>query len=238
MHDAWHLLTHLDGRLWGTLALLMLKPGRLTGEYFADRRTRYLPPFRLYFVISIAFFGLASLTSAVSVTTADRAQLPQELREQLQQSDAPAALITTIDEVTSRPMTPELVAKVCGRMAFGLPRLDLRLQAVCRHQLADQGKSMLHAFGSLFPKMMFVFLPLMAVFMLPLYRSPPRYYVEHLVFFLHLQSALFLAMILEMLLAAAAEALPRLNPLASSAGMILIWYAVWYVYAGMRKYYA
>jgi hypothetical protein len=45
-------------------------------------------------------------------------------------------------------------------------------------------------------------------------------------------------MILELLLTAAADALPRLNPLAFIAGMILFWYAVWYVYAGMRKYYA
>ncbi len=96
---------------------------------------------------------------------------------------------------------------------------------------------MLHAFGGLVPKAMFVFLPLMALVMLPLYHSPPRYYVEHLVFFLHAQTALFLTMLVGLLLSEAAEWLPRLGPVAAVGGTILFWYAVWYVYAAMRRYY-
>jgi hypothetical protein len=44
IYDAWHLVTHLDGRLWSTLVLLLFKPGRLTREYFADHRTRTCTP--------------------------------------------------------------------------------------------------------------------------------------------------------------------------------------------------
>jgi hypothetical protein len=62
-HDAWHVITHVDGRFWSTLWLLLVRPGQLTLEYFAERRARYVPPVRLYLVISIVFFGLASLTS-------------------------------------------------------------------------------------------------------------------------------------------------------------------------------
>jgi len=243
LHDAWHLFTHLDGTLWATLQLLLFSPGRLTREYFEDHRARYMPPFRLYFVISIAFFGLSSLTTSVSdttvarhsavLTTADRAELKQEL----QQSDAPAALTSTLDEVAANPMTPELAAQLCSRLGIGLAQADLRLQAVCRHQLADEGKTMLHTFGALVPKMMFVFLPLMALVLVPLYHSPPRYYVEHLVFFLQLQSALFVAMILEMLLTATAEMLPLLEPLARIGGVALVGYAAWYVYAALHRYY-
>src|ERR1700722_7637243 len=65
-HDAWHLITHLDGRVWHTLVALLIRPGRLTREYFADHRARYVPPFRLYFVISVAFFGLGSLVTGMS----------------------------------------------------------------------------------------------------------------------------------------------------------------------------
>lgn len=238
-HDAWHLVTHLDGRSWATLALLLFKPGRLTREYFADHRARYMPPFRLYFVISIAFFALASVTTTVSspVTVQKRAELHQELQDGLAQSDVPAALATTVDAVTSRGLTPEVSARLCGQISLGLPRLDQRLQSVCRHQLADQGKSMMHAFSSLIPKTMFLCLPLMAWFMLALYHSPARYYVEHLVFFLHLQSALFLAMILQMLLTAAADAAPLLTWLASLGEFILFCYIVWYIYAAIRNYY-
>jgi hypothetical protein len=88
------------------------------------------------------------------------------------------------------------------------------------------------------PKMMFVFLPLMGLVMLALYHSPPRYYVEHLVFLLHLQSNLFLAMILGMLITAAAEAWPLLDSIASIATTVLFWYALWYTYMALRTYYA
>ncbi|MFO1410828.1 MAG: DUF3667 domain-containing protein, partial [Steroidobacteraceae bacterium] len=58
LHDGWHTLTHLDGRFWKTLWALLRRPGFLTIEYFAGRRQRYLPPVRLYLVLSVLFFAL------------------------------------------------------------------------------------------------------------------------------------------------------------------------------------
>jgi hypothetical protein len=119
----------------------------------------------------------------------------------------------------------------------GVSWADPRVQAVCTRQLLDQGKSMMHELRALAPKMMFVFLPLMAMVMLALYHSPPRYYVEHLVFFLHLQSALFLVMILQMVLSQLAGAVPALDALATLSGWVLFCYAVWYVFSALRRYY-
>ena len=62
LHDAWHSLTHLDGRFGQSLRLLFRRPGALTTEYFANRRARQVPPFRLYLVCSLVFFALASLS--------------------------------------------------------------------------------------------------------------------------------------------------------------------------------
>jgi hypothetical protein len=62
LHDAWHLATHVDARFWQTAANLLLRPGHLTQEYFADRRARYLPPVRVYLVLSVLFFGFGTLT--------------------------------------------------------------------------------------------------------------------------------------------------------------------------------
>ena len=244
-HDAWHLITHLDGRVWSTLLPLLIRPGRLTREYFADRRARYVPPFRLYFIISVAFFGLASLTTGPSksdvihtrpLTTEDRADIQKELQD----SSAPVMVTQAVDAFTDRTLsrTSQLDAQLCSHLSIGVPWLDPRLQATCKRQVADQGKSMMHAFGGMVPKMMFVFLPLMALAMLALYHSPPRYYVEHLVFLLHLQSNLFLAMILWMLITAAAEAWPLLGSAASIATTVLFWYALWYTYMALRTYYA
>lgn len=61
LHEAFEGITHADSRLWNTLVPLLAKPGYLTREFFSGRRQRFLPPLRLYIVISLAFFLLASL---------------------------------------------------------------------------------------------------------------------------------------------------------------------------------
>ncbi len=55
-------LTHADSRLWRTLSALLFRPGFLTAEFLAGRRARYLPPVRLYLVLSVAFFLFAAAT--------------------------------------------------------------------------------------------------------------------------------------------------------------------------------
>ena len=54
--EAFESLTHADSRVWKTLGYLLARPGLLTREFLDGRRARYLPPFRLYIVISLVFF--------------------------------------------------------------------------------------------------------------------------------------------------------------------------------------
>src|SRR5665213_2685917 len=60
VHELLEGLTHSDSRLWRTLTTLWFKPGKLTTEFVAGRRVAYLPPFRLYLILSIVFFLIAS----------------------------------------------------------------------------------------------------------------------------------------------------------------------------------
>jgi len=46
----------LDGRLWRSLPMLLLRPGRMTREYIDGRRARFVPPFRLFLLTSVIFF--------------------------------------------------------------------------------------------------------------------------------------------------------------------------------------
>ena len=54
----------LDGRVARTLTAMMAFPGRVTRDYLKGRRGRYIPPFRLYLIASLAFFLLLPLVSA------------------------------------------------------------------------------------------------------------------------------------------------------------------------------
>ena len=59
VRDAIGDLLEVDSRVWRTLVPLLSRPGVVTREYLAGRRARYLPPFRLYLVMSVIFFVVA-----------------------------------------------------------------------------------------------------------------------------------------------------------------------------------
>jgi hypothetical protein len=266
-HDGWHVITHLDGRFWRTLRLLLLRPGQLTLEYFADRRARYVPPVRLYLVISVLFFGLASMTGhfdsrvAFEGSAADRAELEDAKRaardalegartaaDAAATAGAPAATGPKAAAEKSAPATSAaagerdpaffgLTPADCERVHSELHWLEGPLRSACRRNVADHGRNLLHAFFAGIPRMMFVFLPIVAALMLLLYWFPRRLYVEHLVFVLHNHAALFLAMTLQMLLTALGGWFAWLRPVASTIGGLLFFYALWYVYRAMRRFY-
>ena len=239
LHDAWHTFTHVDGSLWRTLRLLVTRPGLLTQEYFAGRRARYSPPFRLYFVVSLVFFGISTLTNHID-TGGDDPTGPTHVRQGpvVMQLGLTPQQAKDRDEDGSLPSLTELQTD-CGRINTHHPRLDVHLKEICRHQLADRGQSLLREFGHLLPRMMFVFLPLMAAVMLLAYRKRRHFYLEHLVFLMHTQSAVYLALLAIALVAVGSEVLPEsvqalVMPFVAPA---LTAYYLWYIFAALRRFY-
>ena len=43
-HDLLHGVFHFEGKIWRTLPILILQPGKLTREYIDGRRASYVPP--------------------------------------------------------------------------------------------------------------------------------------------------------------------------------------------------
>jgi hypothetical protein len=212
-HDAWHVLTHVDGRFWQTLRRLAFSPGTLTSEYFRERRARYIPPFRLYLVLSLVFFGLASLTSNF---------------EQ-------AAIQVGGTEAAGRGGSSG--AEDCTSLTAEPAWLQPALRRICERSAQDGGRALAETFISNIPKMMFVFLPLMAALMLLLYRRPRRYYVEHLVFYLHVHAALFLALTATIAVGALVRGATGGDLTSRPASFALLLYAGWYVWRAMRVHY-
>ncbi|WP_312736756.1 DUF3667 domain-containing protein [Brevundimonas sp.] len=55
-----HGVMHFDARIWRTLPLLWLNPGRLTREWVQGRRTRYVSPLAIFlFTLFVMFFALS-----------------------------------------------------------------------------------------------------------------------------------------------------------------------------------
>ena len=93
------------------------------------------------------------------------------------------------------------------------------------------------------PKMMFLFLPLIAGVLAVLYWRSGRYYVEHLLFVVHFHAFFFLIGIVALLLDLLAKALPAgarggIEVAQAVLGTALVFYVPWYLLKAMRRVYA
>ena len=68
LRDVGHELSDVDGRVLRSLRRLFSSPGFLTEEHFEGRRAAWLPPIRLYLVVSVVYFAVSSLTGQAGPT--------------------------------------------------------------------------------------------------------------------------------------------------------------------------
>lgn len=66
-HHVAHELTHLDGKVFTTLRLLLTRPGQLTLDFLEGRRARHIHPIRVFIAIGFLFFLLAKLNPPFDV---------------------------------------------------------------------------------------------------------------------------------------------------------------------------
>jgi hypothetical protein len=118
-----------------------------------------------------------------------------------------------------------------------------RLREACRKIVADQ-QGFGRALWNNIPKMMFLFLPLIAAALGVLYVRSGRYYVEHLLFVVHFHAFFFLVGIAELLLSRLTKVTEgsSVASLTSAVENIfeaaLIFYVPWYLLRALRRVYA
>lgn len=233
IHSVWHFLremtedlSHADARLWRTLGALLARPGALTREFLEGHRVRYLPPLRLYLVVSLVFFLLAEIAP-------HQTQAPEA-----GPGETPKLLAGPQGAGGEGPMTSSEVDRICHDMVSGTQGIgsrfgltESRLQGSCHRMLADR-ETWYGVFLHNMERALFVLLPLLALFAWGLYWRPRHYYVEHLLFFLHNHACFFVLQAFSIL---ASLVLPRgISDLLELA----VWlYIPWYLYRSMRRVY-
>jgi len=212
IHSVWHfareateVITHADSRVWNTLRPLLTKPGFLSREYFAGRRARYLQPFRLYIVLSVIFLLLAGWLGEKTQTVHIVASDADKINCQHVRTDLPGA-------------------------QWLKPRLVVACQKLKTEGGGELGQSVVHNLG----RAMFVFLPLMALFMKLVYWRPRRYYLEHLLLLLHNHAFVFLWMSAYLM----AVHWSKSTAWQSLLGVVMGGYFVRYLYRSMKVFYA
>jgi hypothetical protein len=297
-----------DARIWRTLRPLAFRPGLLTQDYLRGRRASYTPPFRMYLILSVAFFVVATLGadpgSGVKFTvdkegsanlrivdggaTSDQAAAggkaptagaaaPESPATSQSASAAQAPLDAEteklIDAFVQRVgeadrdkarndlrrdlarLSPKdlgtaksLLNDPCSSENFKVDigpfknTYEPRLRQACRKIWADT-PSFGRALFQNIPRMMFIFLPLIAGAMFVLYLGSGRYYVEHLLFVVHYHAFFFLGGLAILLVQHSALLAPgtAYAGIAHSAGGLLTAaftvYAPIYLYRAMRLVY-
>jgi Protein of unknown function (DUF3667) len=218
VHELLEGVTHSDSRLWRTLTTLWFKPGKLTQEFVAGRRVAYLPPFRLYLVLSVILFLLSSFVS-VNVQVMS---LNQALQPDRPAAGAPAAAVQPAERCEDANFPPH-------------PAWNPRIRRTCEALRDDKNGNWVHLVIATLPKAMFIFLPLIAFLNMLLYWRPRYRYAEQLLFFVHLQAFYFSVAILLLLINMAADSWPKVAGFAGSLTTILGWTMAVYSLLALRR---
>ena len=184
--SAWALLGELlaswfslEGRLFRTLGVLW-RPGRLTLRYLAGQRAPNLRPMRLYVLASLLL-----VSSLLALRAPDASEVSFRI----------AGKLVTAEETADAGRQVTLFAPESPSMRWIGGRWEERLE---RLQQAPPQRVLDQLFAGLrrmLPAALVLSLPLLAVVLKLLFVRTGTLLVDHLVFALHFQSALFLALV-------------------------------------------
>ncbi len=292
--DAFGDLFELDSRLWRTVTPLLIRPGLLTADYLAGRRARYMPPFRMYLVLSLVFFVVAffnpreelallyapdggvteasdtgepgfvdGLSDGIQGEGGEDPPIPEDARDEL------ARIGLDLDELNEQVAAAEdsaendeaedeggLTVSVNGgdpEEGCDLGDYDVsnmpawfqvrfsreRVEAACtRAFISEDGRQeFLRKMLDNVPLALFILLPLMALVQAFLYPLSRRYYVEHLLFFVHYHAFFFLILTLQVLWDRSVDAVGGPTWLAVLPIVATSFYIPVYLFKAMRRVY-
>lgn len=162
---------NFDTRLTNSIKPLLFKPGLLTREYMDGRRARYVPPLRTYIFISIVFFALAAISNEPNSYVTYEPATSSEFMS-----------ADNVEEEVAAEMgdSPGWVRELVAGLVRGGKLFGAKPQLVIQKMLSNISLAM------------FILLPVYALFLKILYAFSRRYYMEHLIFALHVHGFTFL----------------------------------------------
>ena len=167
-----------DTRFFITLKHLITKPGLLTTEYWLGRRTKYLPPLRLYLVMSLMYFFISSIINPGT----DISLYKSDFREKPFQFE--------LDKSSPKyDPSPEIVAPFVDffKENFNKGVMVAEKKELTEHDLV----------WSNMPTAMFILMPFMAFCVYLLNKKKRQLYSYHLITVLHFHSFIFFIFTIE-----------------------------------------
>jgi Protein of unknown function (DUF3667) len=259
-----------DSKFFATIGLLIVKPWRLTNEFLAGRRVRYLHPLRLYLLASILFFfavnyGAKGLRlepgkipeekrAEVAAAVAEkRDEIQKELEKENLSPDERKKAQNVLDYLTKPSPTatasaeekpsPTTTPEASDKRSYGSVNerpfivfddaksntpFERWLEARAKEKMGEHGTKMGLFIVTLFsnlPYMMLACIPLFALVLKILYIRRHIFYIDHLIYALHIHTFFYSAV---MLIVLATMGLNRTLP-GTVAGWIIALLWIWFV---------
>jgi hypothetical protein len=192
----------LEGKLWSTLRLLVLKPGALTLEFLRGRRVPFVNPLRMYLTMSLIVFALIKLfgIDLPQVYMEDKAYGVRYVHDLFNPENPKKPRTVTLDitvkEVAESDSSslndfkslPDLIASLESVNATWANNI----KTFMRKPPHEKNEILNHGFLANLPYMLIGALPLFALYLKLMYLGSGRRYGEHLVFALHFSTFVFL----------------------------------------------
>lgn len=219
MSDVADSVLNIDERLFRTLGPLYLRPGKLTLDYFAGKRARYVTPFRMVFFLAIvAFFSLqltirSGLTHvepvSVGVTSNGKVSVAKTPKAEQDNNGVFANGNIKFNNTVlwNRDSHPWRIRWLPSKANDWLNDLVGNAQAhlyamnsgTNAQKKAAQNSLILGMFSAA-PTVLFVLLPVFALLLKIFYIFKRRLYMEHLIVAMHSQAFVMLSMLVLLLL--------------------------------------
>ncbi|MBU6476911.1 MAG: DUF3667 domain-containing protein [Xanthomonadaceae bacterium] len=220
---------NVDERLFRTIGPLYFRPGKLTLDYFAGRRARYVTPFRMVFFLAIVAFFAVQLTVRAGFTHIDKAV-----------SISPSSSAPVAATPKSNPAEPDNGPFSHGNISFNdhvIWNRDTQPFAIrwlpgaandWLNDLIGNAQQQLHQMNagswtdqqsarqkftlgmfSAWPTVLFLLLPVFALLLKIFYIFKRRLYMEHLIVAMHSHAFLMLSILVLVALATLRGLLPH-----------------------------
>ena len=170
--DAWQELSGYDGRVAASFKSL-LHPGRLTLEYLAGHRSRYLSPVRLYLTLSLIYFVVAAAAPV------DPSSRPGQLQ-------GPGQLKLGVWTTNGAQLTDEDRAEMESELKEMVWPLRVLIESIQKDPIAFRSRLF-----TIMPRVFFALLPVFAGIVWLFYRK--RRFPAALVFAVHVHAFAFMA---------------------------------------------
>lgn len=184
LHDGIHEFLHIDGKIFQTIWILFRYPGRLTKEYLAGHRVRYIHPIRLYLTLtlSLIYFLMPNFSfdqEKVKERPAQKVESSNVKKDKFEDSDKDLVFETgtfldkKVEEWKWKPIFKRGI-----------------------RSLEKDSKDFKKVFSSATAKSLFLLMPLFAFLLKLTYWRRKKRYPQFLYFTVHYHAALFAGLIL------------------------------------------